>query len=168
MGGTSVSVTVNPGGVLTALSNLLTAGKQLRAPLNAIGQDVAESIQLCFVDGQSPYGAPWVPLRSRAGQPLINTGKLRASITHQATDADVTIGTNANAAGVPYPRVHQFGAVIEAKNAPYLRFKTAGGWVRKKRVEIPARPFMPLEGLPDDWAESVLDILTEHFEGAFA
>lgn len=70
--------------------------------------------------------------------------------------AHAEIGTN-----VIYAPVHEFGATITAKNAPYLWFKiqTAsrivgkGGkalkrprgifqYVRTKRVTIPARPFM--------------------------
>ena len=45
--------------------------------------------------------------------------------------------------GVVYARIHEEGGDVEAKRAPYLRFRLPGGqWVRTKRVKIPARPFM--------------------------
>lgn len=164
--GTSIQVS---GGsqVMAALAHLAAATKDLHEPLDAIGQDIEEQVQLCFADSRDPYGAAWLPLKTRSGQPLLNTRKLQASITHAVEPHAVTIGTNANSGGVPYPRVHQFGAFIQAKNAPYLRFKTPNGWASKKSVTIPARPFLPTNGLPSEWSESVLDILTEHFTGAF-
>lgn len=39
-----------------------------------------------------------------------------------------------------YLRVHEFGAIIRAKNKPYLRFNIPGvGWRSAKQVRIPAR-----------------------------
>jgi len=45
-------------------------------------------------------------------------------------------------AEAPYAGVHEYGAVISAKNAPFLVFKVLGRTVRTKEVTIPARaPF---------------------------
>lgn len=50
-----------------------------------------------------------------------------------------------------YARVHEFGATITAKRAPYLRFRLwmptdtsapTGPWRMAKSVAIPARPFL--------------------------
>jgi len=43
---------------------------------------------------------------------------------------------------VPLMAVHEFGALITAKRAKYLRFKVDGHWVMKKSVTIPSRPVM--------------------------
>jgi len=41
-----------------------------------------------------------------------------------------------------YMKVHEYGALIEAKNQPYLKFQYRGRWVTKRSVQIPARPTM--------------------------
>lgn len=73
-------------------------------------------------------------------QHLIDTGNLRASITTEPDgDEAVTVGPR----NVVYAAIHEFGGTITAKNAPYLRFKTAdGAWHSVKSVTIPARPYM--------------------------
>jgi hypothetical protein len=42
----------------------------------------------------------------------------------------------------PGGRVHNLGAVISAKSAPYLSFPTPGGWARKKSITIPKRTYV--------------------------
>lgn len=43
----------------------------------------------------------------------------------------------------PYARIHEFGGVIRAKNAPYLVFKLRDGTFRSvKSVTMPARPYV--------------------------
>ena len=50
----------------------------------------------------------------------------------------VLIGTD-----LIYARIQEYGGTIEAKNKPYLVFKTAdGSWHRVKSVNIPAHPFL--------------------------
>jgi hypothetical protein len=39
-----------------------------------------------------------------------------------------------------YARVHELGAVIHARRAPYLKFQIDGQWVQVRSVKIPARP----------------------------
>ena len=42
-----------------------------------------------------------------------------------------------------YAKVHEYGATIKAKNAPYLVFQTDdGAWHSVKEVRIPPRPYM--------------------------
>lgn len=55
---------------------------------------------------------------------LQRSGRLRDSINYQATDTEVTVGSN-----LPYAAIHQFGGM-------------AG---RGRKVKIPARPFLPIE-----------------------
>jgi len=86
--------------------------------------------------------ADWSREHRLSGNPLHNrTNNLRSSIHGEAsaTDSEITgiVGSN-----MIYAPVHEFGAVIRAKNAPFLRFQVNGHWVSVKEVTIPARPFL--------------------------
>ena len=125
-----------------------------------IGASLVDEIRLGFTDSRSPYGVPWKPLspatqsankgRRRGGQPLLDTGKLRSSITFRLLGKQgVEVGTS------DYEKkaaTHQFGS----NNA----------WGR--RIKVPARPFLPIRGqtadLPEAWRQQVLDILRDHLE----
>ncbi len=126
----------------------------------SVGRYLVSRIQLGFRAQQSPYGAPWAPTR-RGGQILRMTSRLRDSVTEDPGRDHVAVGTN-----VGYARVHQFGAVIRAKAAAYLRFRIGDRWARKKQVTIPARPFMPTEGLPEDWTAGAIRAIEGHFRAA--
>ncbi len=44
---------------------------------------------------------------------------------------------------VPYARIHEYGGIIRARNAPYLTFRTEDGrWHRVKQVTMPERSYM--------------------------
>lgn len=103
---------------------------------------VADTVTLIddsFDSQSSPSGAPWAGLsevtlaRRRKGKgsgsprALIDTGRLRQSITGQASDQGFRFGTN-----VVYGGAQQFGN-------PRNRF------FGKHPAPIPARPFMPIE-----------------------
>lgn len=93
---------------------------------------------------QAPDGAGWsksIRARVDGGKTLSDSGQLRGSITSEASGNQVAVGTNKIYAGV-----HQFGATISAKSAPFLMFNLPGGLgLRKvKEVQIPARPFLGL------------------------
>lgn len=113
-----------------------------RRPLmEAVGALLENSTRERFKTNVSPEGRPWRPsLRAKAsgGPTLVHSGLLRDSITHVANGASAEVGTNKLYAGV-----HQFGAVIRAKDAPALSFNLPGvGRVSVKQVVIPARPFL--------------------------
>jgi phage virion morphogenesis protein len=115
-----------------------------------IGASLKDNIRLGFVDSTSPYGEKWLPLKHRVGQPLVDTGRLRDSITYRASNDGVEVGTN-----VVYAAIHQFGGM-------------AG---RKQAAHIPARPYMPVRensvDLPDDWKTEVLTIVKSYIEASF-
>lgn len=104
-----------------------------------------------FDQEQAPDGKTWsksIRAREEGGKTLSDSGQLRGSITSEASGSQVSVGTNKIYAGV-----HQFGATISAKSAPFLMFNLPGGLgLRKvKEVEIPARPYLGLSG--EDEAE---------------
>lgn len=80
------------------------------------------------------------------------TGALSRSIHAKPTKVTNENIVGAVASGLTVPKldgsrvslmaVHEFGAVITAKKAKYLRFKIDGKWIMKKQVTIPKRPVM--------------------------
>lgn len=130
-----------------ALAALGRAAAQTASPrglYDAIGAAMVVSTQMRFERQGGPDGSPWPPsIRAMVagGKTLIDSARLLQSITHQADAAGVDIGTNAI-----YAAVHQFGATIRATTARALRFELPGiGWVMRRSVRIPARPFLGLD-----------------------
>jgi len=157
-----IEVIVLSAAVEARIKQMLAAGVDMTSAWASVGHNIVRRIRLCFRLSKSPVGAPWEPLKIRQGQPLVDTGRLRRSITFKADPQGVTIGTN-----LKYAPIHQFGGTISAKNAPFLVFKTPTGFARKKKV-IPARPFMPLSptgtlDMPPTWAASVINVLASRF-----
>lgn len=83
-----------------------------------VGEYLEAEVAARFRSSQDPEGRPWPPLkkprRQRAGrrtrrQPkriklLVQTGRLRGSVTHRATGTEVAVGTN-----LVYAARHNFG-----------------------------------------------------------
>lgn len=100
---------------------------------SSIGETLVSSTLERFEDGKDPDGKVWTPSarawsqglkgrRSRGfGRTLVDSGRLRGSITYEATPQRVVVGTN-----VKYAAIHQFGGM-------------AG---RGRKVRIPARPYV--------------------------
>jgi len=140
--------------LIEAFNRLLALGEDPAPALNAVGRVLKARIQEGFRASVSPYGVPWAPLKSRAGQPLLDSGQLMNSIDYRIEGDAVEVGTNK-----PYAPVHQFGATIEAAPGRALRFMVNGKPVFVKRVTIPARPMFPLDGLPDPWVADALEAI---------
>ena len=176
MAGNQISFQIIDKEVREKIADLQKAGGDMTPALNVVGRTIRDRIRLGFKFSRSPYGEPWEPLHIRSGQPLRNSGRFQASIDYQArTNGNtqyVDVGTNFGplAKGGSVAAVHQFGAVITPKNAKFLRFMGANGYIFSKRVVIPARPFMPIKGtefvLPDSWAKAVMRDLKRHFDKA--
>lgn len=142
---------------LAALVRLAELGRDPRDAFEAIGRVMKTKVQLGFHNSTDPYGRPWAPLKWRSGQPLRNSsaGGLMDSFDYQVDADGVEIGTNK-----PYAPTHQHGATIRPKsNDPKsrLRFMVNGAPVFAREVTIPAREMLPLDGLPRDWEEDVVD-----------
>lgn len=146
-------------GVSIRIDGADAVGQKLGAVARALGQPRAlwEEIgrigvlqtQERFELERGPDGSPWPPsirVLVEGGKTLTDSGRMKASITHEATDAGVAIGTNAIQAAI-----HQFGGRITAKTERGLMFKVAGSWARKHFVDMPRRAFLGLS--PDNEAE---------------
>ena len=114
--------------------------------MQTIGEIIVEQTDTAFETGVAPDGKAW-PASGRAlatgGQTLIDTAVLRNSITVQATENQVEVGTN-----VLYAAIHQLGG-------------KAG---RGKKAIIPSRPFLPDQDSLD-WLE-VKATLQDFLQGA--
>lgn len=158
---------VKAAAVQKALAEIASAEK-VRKALGAVGRVIQSRIQLGFRSSASPYGEPWKPPVLRSGQPLVDTGRLRSSITYKVEADRVVIGTN-----VKYAPVHQFGATILPKRAKMLAVPYGGsaagraptGIIMLRKAVIPPRRFMPIQNgqvdLPPAWANSALNAMAK-------
>ena len=144
---TAIRIDVNAS---DALASLGRAAARLADPalmLDEIGGRLEASTRQRFEVGVGPDDVPWKPsLRAQehGGQTLVDTARLRNSITHVVNGSELLVGTN-----VIYAAIHQFGG-------------RAG---RDRSVELPARPYLGISG--DD--ERAIDrIVLSYLERAFA
>jgi phage gpG-like protein len=112
-----------------------------------------------FRGSRDPWGRSWEPLAHRLGQPLLDSGRLRASFRPftKETPTGLRVGTE-----VAYAAIHQFGGTIERKPGVIERFRgKKGKFVKSKnadkrgvtlasmshgayKIRIPARPMLPI------------------------
>lgn len=155
--------------VLERLRAMQQRANDIRPALGEIGVEFAERIRQQFSQGRSPYGEKWAALskttqarnngKRTGGQPLMDTGRLRASIDSSVTSASsVSVGTNLRYAGL-----HQYGA----RQGQYGRTK------RNSPIpwgNVPARPYMPIQSgrvvLPLAWSNAANEIVADHIKGA--
>lgn len=167
-----IRIDIDDIGIAFALDRLkgLTAGKA-QPILAEIGRTLRTSTQLRFRDQRGPDGQAWAPSIRAAregGQTLRDTGRLRNSITFEAGDREVAIGTN-----VVYAARHQFGyraiatvpehvrRITQAFGQP-LRFPVfATVRVHSRVAFTPQRPFL---GFSSQDRADIRDILAEHIE----
>ncbi len=139
-------------------------GEQFRHELLTNCAAAAHSeLENSFIQSIDPYGNPWRPLSSRTGKPLLDTGILAASWKFPITRDGFVVETN-----LVYAGIHQYGGIVRAKNAPWLRFYTRGAptggnprggknWHRVKQVTIPQRQQVPEEstGGMGRWGDAI-------------
>lgn len=136
--------------------------------LSAIGLEMVTSTGRRFETGTAPDGSRWprsLAALQEGRQTLIKTGRLRDSITYNATSTDVEVGTN-----VEYAPPHQFGATIpphtiRARRARALRIPGIGfrRSVKHPGSTVPARPFLGLStqdetiihNITEDWMRKI-------------
>lgn len=142
------------------LGQLGEAARRLDHPApmyDLIGAALAVSTQQRFERGVDPTGNPWPPsirALTEGGRTLIDSGVLRNSITHQADDQGVAVGTN-----VPYAAPNFFGADIYPKSAAALVFTIGGRKVFSQHVHLPARQALGIDA--DDELE-ISEIVSEY------
>jgi phage virion morphogenesis protein len=153
-GGIRLEITLDDRQARDALTRLAARISNLTPVMKVIGETVRSSVLKNFEAGGRP---PWIPTKplsvflsrkiagkdvtSRRGQAsllkrqqgkatLIDSGRLRKSITVEAGSQEVAVGSN-----LVYARIHQLGG-------------KAG---RGRKVTIPARPYLAVQ--PEDHTE---------------
>lgn len=129
---------------------LATLGKRgTRDAVKAMAAEASDLVAEGFRQSTAPSGSPWRPLakararnrrRGDVGKPLMDTGRLRASVTAA-------------------PRISGDGFVITA-DPIYAATHQYG------RGPIPARPFLPVPDLPASWAVRLRDVAFEAIDSA--
>lgn len=139
-------------------------------------------VQLTFRKEQTPDGAKWAPIKGgnrrkgkgkRSNKILRDTGRLANSITGKSAGHDVIVGTN-----VEYAPYHQFGTSGHKASSRSQAIDARGKFTNKTKGKrkavgnrdlafkegngkIPARPFLPLEGLPKAWQDSAARVIVQ-------
>lgn len=155
MTGITMDVHVDDKEVLRAFGLLQARMSNTKPIMQAIGTGLVGHVQKRLGDGS--LAGRWAPLNpsykatKRNKNMLVESGSLRGSISEQAGQDYVKIGTNKI-----YAAIHQFGGTIHAKDAAKLFFKMGSGFVRAKSVTIPARPFLTVE---DEDDKMIADII---------
>lgn len=153
-----------------------------RVAANGVKAEALKLVADGFKDSKDPYGNDWAPLTKRDGNPLIDTGRLRASFHAREGYSDgsttITIGTN-----VQYAKYHQFGTVIPAHERTMKRATTGykkGKFVKSsykgygttekiavKGGKIPARMMLPTNGESETWNVAIRETIEESFRRVF-
>ena len=123
---------------LQQLLNTTQGLQQQRNLMNRIGRAVHADTLMRFRQGKAPDGTPWLPLKTRQGQPLRDTGRLQRSITWESTDDQAVIGTN-----VVYARAHNDGL--------------PGKLPRRRFLGIAQPQVQLINRIADKWVKEVLD-----------
>ena len=163
MTGAGFEIRIDADPVVQGLRRLRELGGDLTPVMDDIGAMLVASTQHRFETGTGPDGTSW-PESARAkrqgGQTLVDSGRLRDSITHRARGDTVEVGTN-----VIYAAIHQFGGTIKPKNAKSLAFPGLDGApVFVKSVTLPARPFL---GVSNDDREEIAAIVADEVARSF-
>lgn len=104
--------------------NALTIPIAARQPLDAatqrqVTQAVVSDIKRRFLTSTAPDGSVWRPLkypRPRGGnKPLMDTGRLMASITGTSTPTEIVVGT-----AHPAANLQHYGGTVRPKRGKYL------------------------------------------------
>ena len=123
---------------LHELLDVTTRLGQQRKLMQRIGRAVHADTMMRFRAGKAPDGTPWLPLKTRQGEPLRDTGRLQRSITWAATEQQATIGTN-----VIYARAHNDGI--------------PGRLPRRQFIGIAQPQVALINRIADQWIAEVLD-----------
>ena len=123
--------------IQSQLYTLANITDNLKPVLNEIGDYLVSETTQRFKDSTAPDDTQWQEVK-RGGQPLVNHGHLRDSITYDADNDSVEISSN-----LVYAAIHQLGC-------------QAG---RGHSVNITARPFLGVN-MTDE--REIGDILVKH------
>lgn len=115
--------------------------QHIRAGLQEVAALWENRIKSNFRRSVNPYGEKWADIKHRQGQPLIDTGMLRNSISGEVRGLSIVLGSP-----LEYADTHQNGIKV------------------KQRMFLPSKE----RGLPDKWRNEYVKILIKNVEKALA
>lgn len=110
---------------------------------------------------------PTAPSSARGGHLLRDTGRLWQSLGGNGEGSIREVNERWARYGTDlwYAAIHNFGGTIVPVRAPWLVFQAdpndEDSWVKTKRVDMPARKFMPT---PEDLADRLLVVAKDWFD----
>jgi phage gpG-like protein len=135
-----LTIRVDSAALTAALAKLQRLGADATPVMRAMGERLKSITERNFNTAGARYRpAPWK--KKRDGRP---SGLQASKTLMQSFRLAVTPTTATLSNPTVYAAIHQFGGEIVAKNSPLLRFRSGGRWWSKKKVTIPARPFIPI------------------------
>ncbi len=170
-----IRVSVDQNAIRKRLAKIEKQGGDLNAPMHAIGETIASSVQKNFqVGGRFSSAGDWRGGTSkwkeskaavkRGGQTLRKSGQLMNSISHTAKDSSVEIGTNK-----PYAAAMNFGVDKDVNVKEHERRIVKRGRKRasgkttvrshERKMNLEARPFMVVQ---EQDIEECIEILDNH------
>lgn len=150
----TMQVRLRGDGTFEAAIGRIIAGFDNTEPLAEIFGSYLESSTIeRFTRETAPDGSAWqqsIRAKEQGGQTLSDTGRLKDTIHHEASNGSVRWGSDR-----VYARIHQEGGTIRAKGGGKLKFNLPGGLGFRSvdQVTIPARPFLGINA--EDEAELV-------------
>lgn len=124
---------------------------QLVTFFKKLGHVLVNDFRMGFRKSISPDGKSWAPITHRSGRPLIDTGRLRASIQAIVGPSTLEIGTN-----VDYAKTQQFGATDTVQVPAHTKVinQVFGKPISPKKITVSShskkrnikpRPFLGIE-----------------------
>lgn len=143
--------------VINKLADFLRLDKGQAHYGKLAGDVIIQQIKQGFDNSATPGGIAWKPIKNRVGKPLVNTGKLRNGFKLAVNGQSIRI-SNAHIGAA----THNEGKTIHVRKAAWMLFTVMGKRVRAKKVVIPQRQFMPLNGeqFPSRWVKQIEIITT--------
>lgn len=143
-----ITINANTDAIERAITDLISKGDDLTAPMKSIGEEMVNRTQQRFRDKEAPDGTAWAPnapsTEKRKGHDRVLEGEskqLAKQFSYSATSDSVEYGSL-----MVYAAMQNFGGT--KAEFPHL-------W-----GDIPSREFI---GLNDDDEDEVLGILADHF-----
>lgn len=154
-----------------ALDALRQASKQIgntRLLMENLGEALLNTTLERMDNEEAPDGQKWQRLNSayasskRSNKILQEQGMasgLKGSLHYAISGNELRLGSDKI-----YAAIHQFGGEIKPVNGDYLTFKMGGGFIKARKVTIPARPYL---GVGPNEEQAIINVAKDLLNAAF-
>ena len=173
---TAFDVTIRDAAAQAVLDQLAQRATNLRPALLEIGEDILAITKGAFATSTSPWGERWAPnteatilahLAKFSGSYSKRTGRITAAGSRRTINKKPLIGETRSLSTTIYSRVDGNTLTVGSPML-YAAIHQFGGPAGKgKKVEIPARPFLPADdtgGLAPVAQAAVMDVLERYLK----